>query len=84
MKKIPIFEAKILANKYNYNQVIILAMKESKKSTWLDNWATTFNKDKSKCKFLGKIAKILAYNFRAFYSDEKMTKKYYEKIAKEK
>lgn len=80
MKEIPICEAEKLAKKYNYEQVIILALKESKKPNWLDGWSTTFNKDKTKCSFLGKVASILAHNFRAFYSNKKKTEEYYEKI----
>lgn len=79
-KEIPISEAKVLADKYGYEQVIILAQKENKaKVDWVDGWATTFNKDKTKCKFLGKVAAILIYNFRAFYFNEKMTEKYSKK-----
>jgi len=79
--EIPILEAKKLAEKYGYEQVIILALKQhSKKHDWFDGWKTTFNKDKTRCKFLGKVAAILAYNLRAFYSNESMTEEYYKKI----
>ena len=77
--EIPISEAKSLATKYGYEQIIILAQKESKdKQNWLEGWRATFNKDKTKCKFLGKVATILAYNFRAFYSNEKLTNEHYK------
>jgi len=79
-KEIPVSEAKELAKKYEYEQIIILALKGSKKSNWYEGWRTTYNKNKNKCNFLGKVASILAYNFRAFYSDEKTTQEYYEKI----
>ncbi len=78
MREIPIYEAEKLANKYNYEQVIILTLKKSKRKNWFDGWRTTFNKDKTKCAFLGKIADILVYNFRAFYSNEKTTEKYHK------
>jgi len=82
-KEIPINEAKSLSEKYGYEQVIILAQKENEtKPNGVDAWATTFNKDKAKCKFLGKISAILIYNFRAFYSNEKTTEKYYQKLIK--
>lgn len=79
-KKIPIDEAKFLANKYDYEQIIILALKKSKKKNWYDGWGTTFNKDNSKCKFLGKIACILSFYFRGFYSNIKRTEEYYKKV----
>lgn len=84
MSEIPIKEAKLLARKYGYEQVIILGLKNSiKKANWFEGWATTYNEDKSKCKFLGKVAAILMYNFRSFYSNEKTTNDYYEKVLKE-
>ena len=77
--KIPIVEAETLANKYGYNQIIILALKDHKKKDWFGGWRTTFNKDKAKCEFLGKIAHILAYSFRSYYGDKIVTQEHYEK-----
>ena len=85
--EIPIEVAKEIANKYNYDQVVILGLKESKKKlNWFEGWATTFNKDKKKCGFLGKVAAILHYNLRAYYSNEKAALEHYEylQISKEK
>ena len=82
--KIPISEAKKLAKKYDYEQIIILALKKSEKQNWFDGWGATFNKNKTKCKFLGKIAAILHNNFRAFYSNEKMTEEYFARMPKKK
>ena len=80
MKKIPISELETLSNKYDYEQIIILGLKKSTtKLNWCDGWIATFNKDKKKCKFLGKIAEILAYNFRGFYFNKKTTEEYYKK-----
>ena len=50
MKRIPIKEAEQIAKKYEYEQIIILAMKKTKKVDWLDGWITTWNIDKTKCK----------------------------------
>lgn len=80
IKEIPIFEAKTLAKKYNYDQIIILALKKHDKPGWFNGWQTTFNKNKIKCKFLGKVANILMYNFRSFYSNEKLTNEYNERV----
>ena len=80
-KEIPVKEAEMLAKKYGYEQVIILAQRDHKtKKDFIEGWRTTYNTFKSKCKFLSKIADILAYNFRCFYCDEKKTEEYYEKI----
>lgn len=79
MKRIPILEAEKIAKKYGHNQVIILTLKENK-GLILEGWATTWNKNKTKCKFLGRIAEILHYNFRAFYSNEEITNEYHKKI----
>ena len=78
--RIPIEEAKRIATEYNYEQVIILAQKKHKKPNWPDGWVTTYNADKSKCKFLGKVGAILIYNLRAFYFNKKITEEYYKKI----
>ena len=79
--EIPINIAKDIANKYNYDQVIILGLKsDKKKKEWFDGWATTFNKDKKKCGFLGKIATILHHNLRFYYGNEKQTLAHYEKL----
>ena len=82
MKEIPIKEAERIALLYDYEQVIILGMKKSDKlKDWYDGWNTTFNKDKTECDFLGKIARILGYNLRAFYTnDKKITQDYYGKL----
>lgn len=80
MRKIPIDEAERLAGEYGYNQIVILALKRSEKSNWFYGWTTTFNQNKTKCKFLGRVASILANNFRAFYSNEKMTEEYHQKM----
>ena len=80
MKKIPIKIAKDIAIKYGYEQVIILAQIESNKKDWVDGWVTTFNTNKSKCKFLGKIGAILIYNLRAFYYNSIATEEYYRKF----
>ena len=77
-KEIPISEAKALAEKYGHEQIVILAMNDGGNNNFL-GWATTFNKFKSKCKFLGKIATILHNNLKSFYSNEEMTQIYYEK-----
>ena len=80
-KEIPISEAEAIAKKYKYEQIVILAQKQNdKKDNWFDGWATTFNTDKTKCKFLGKIAAILIYNLRAFYPNKKTTEEYYKKV----
>ena len=81
-KEIPISEAKALSKKYGYDQVIILAQNYDSKKKWFSGWRTTYNKDKTKCKFLGKVANILAYNFRAFYSNKKITGEYNERVIK--
>ncbi len=78
--EIPIKEAKKLSEKYGYEQIIILALKSSKKKNWFDGWSTTFNTDKQKCKFLGRIARILHYNLKAFYSNEEVTEKYFKQM----
>lgn len=80
--KIPIAEAKKLAKKYNYEQIIILGLnKSTEKKNWYDGWGTSYNKDKKRCKFLGKITAILAYNLRAFYSgNEETVEEYLKKI----
>ena len=81
MKKIPISEAKAISEKYGYEQVIILAQKESKtKKGWAEGWKTTYNKDRLKCKFLGKVAVILAYNFNILYFNKKVTEEYFKKV----
>ena len=77
--RIPIKEAKRIATEYDYEQVIILAQKKHENPNWLDGWVTTYNADKSKCKFLGKIGAILIYNLRAFYTNKKITEEYYKK-----
>lgn len=67
-KEIPIYEAEKLAKEYGYEQVIILALKKAKKPVLFNGWRTTFNIDKTKCAFLGKIAAVLINNFKFFYN----------------
>ena len=82
MKEIPIKEAEKIANKYGYEQVVILAIKPHIKPDWFDGWTTTFNKDKNKCQFLGKVAAMLHNNLRSFYSNEKMAMDHYADMQK--
>lgn len=79
--KIPIKIARDIAEKYGYEQVIVLAMKQDEhKENWFYGWQTTYNKNKLKCKFLGKVASILSYNFKAFYSNKETTEEYFNKL----
>jgi hypothetical protein len=81
MKKIPVEVAEKIAKDYGYEQVIVLAISQHKeKSNWFDGWVTTFNKHKSKCKFLGEVGALLHNNFRSFYGNEEMTESYYRKM----
>jgi len=78
--RIPIKEANNIAKKYGYAQVIILALKENNNKATYNGWRTTYNKDKNKCDFLGKIADILGFNLICFYNNEKVTEEYHKKI----
>jgi len=83
-KEIPIIKAEEIADEYGYDQVVILGLRESEdKPNWYHGWKTTFNRDKKKCKFLGKVADILAWNFRAFYSNKKLTNTTHIKLTNE-
>lgn len=77
-KEIPIVEAERIAKEYGYEQVVILATKKLKNKNWFDGWTTTFNIDKTRCAFLGKVAAMLHNNLRSFYSNEKMAMSYYQ------
>ena len=80
-KRIPIKEAENIAKKYGYEQVVILAQKPYKSPDWADGWTTTYNIDKTKCKFLGKIGTLLISYLRGFYlRDEEVTDDYLEKV----
>ena len=78
MKRVPIKIAKEIAEKYGYNQVIIMAQNQLPNE--FKGWITTYNKEKRKCSFLGKVAKILAYNFRTYYGNKKITDEHYAKM----
>jgi hypothetical protein len=75
-QEIPISEAQRIAEKYGYDQVVILSTSESGEP----GWATTFNTDKKKCGFLGKVAAMLHNNLRSFYADEPMAMDFYRQM----
>jgi hypothetical protein len=74
VKRIPIYEAKALAEKYGYDQIVILGKVDKPNAPTFKGWSATFNKDKSKCKFLGIISKLLSYALEAYYNDENVVK----------
>ncbi|MGE4552776.1 MAG: hypothetical protein AB7D57_06665, partial [Desulfovibrionaceae bacterium] len=79
--EIPVSEAKALAEKYGYEQVVILTLRPHEDlPNWFMGWATTYNTDKKRCGFLGKIAAILHNSLRALYADEATTLRYHAQL----
>jgi hypothetical protein len=74
-QEIPISEAKRIAEKYGYDQVVILST-----SATAPGGATAFNTDKKKCGFLRKAAAMLHTNLRSFYADESVAMDYYRQM----
>jgi hypothetical protein len=67
MKRIPIKIAKEIAEKYGYDQVVILAQKDVDKKNIIKGWSATYNTDKKECKHLGEVAAIQSHNLRCYY-----------------
>lgn len=67
MKRIPISAAKLIADKYDYDQVIIIARNTSEND---GEHVTTYGKDKKHCGIAAKIGDFLKYKVMGWVLDE--------------
>lgn len=70
MKNIPIFAAKIIAETYDYDQVIIIARKTGEGG---GEHVTTYGKNKTHCDIAAKIGDFLKYKVMG-WTEEKLSK----------
>lgn len=80
MEKIPIEEAKNISEKYQYAQVVILALSNNNRQ---DGWVTTFNKNKKRCRELGPLGQVLIRLFRSLYNFPHDVRKWEEHFDKQ-
>lgn len=73
--RIPIKVATEISKKYGYDQVVITANNPND-----EGWVTTHNKDKKKCKLLGKIGHILCHNLKYFCHHEEEVERFYKRV----
>ncbi|MEX0597516.1 MAG: hypothetical protein WD512_13565 [Candidatus Paceibacterota bacterium] len=71
MKPIPVKAAKEIANKYDYDQVIIVARKVGEAHETHGEHVTTYGKDKIHCDVAARIGSFLKYKVMGWVEETK-------------
>lgn len=71
MKPIPIFDAQRIAEKYGYDQVVIIARAVGDASEGGGEHVTTYGKDKANCDVAARIGDFLKFKVMGWPSEQK-------------